>query len=205
MGPGPEPRWGLPGALLNRLIGGRRAHRASWTTVDVHVQGSDGLLVGHVTFEADSGDPAGTLTWYYTGPPISGDQNAYFVRSAGVSPVPTFVGVDATASPRLLRKGAEYYVKGAGGYGVKRDQYDYPTILAERLARHGVNSIRTWGTDRLKGIMDEAVAHDMTVMAGIWVCSPESAGVCVWFSTKAERGWPSAESLGVWGAHRWSG
>ncbi|MDA0282225.1 MAG: hypothetical protein O3B86_02615 [Planctomycetota bacterium] len=58
---------------------------------------------------------------------------------------------------RLLRNG-EPYINGAGG-----DSY-----LAE-LAAVGGNSIRTWSTEKLDVILDEAHKHKLTVCVGLWL------------------------------------
>jgi hypothetical protein len=64
------------------------------------------------------------------------------------------------------RGGQPYFVKGAGGTG-----------HLEELARRGGNSIRTWSTDELGGILDASHKNGLTVCAGIWL-EPE----CNWFS-----------------------
>ncbi|MEZ4825346.1 MAG: glycoside hydrolase family 2 TIM barrel-domain containing protein [Bacteroidia bacterium] len=66
---------------------------------------------------------------------------------------------------QLYRNGKPYYIRGAGG-----DQY-----FAE-LAANGGNSIRTWSTHGLQEVLDQAAAHDLTVLAGLdlW---PERLGM----------------------------
>ncbi len=59
---------------------------------------------------------------------------------------------------RLERVGEPYFVKGVGGDG-----------SLELLAKHGGNSIRTWGEDGLKEKLDAAHQHGLTVTAGIWL------------------------------------
>ena len=59
---------------------------------------------------------------------------------------------------QLIRAGQPYFVQGAGGH----------TNLAE-LAAAGGNSIRTWGTDGLDEILDEALRHGLTVTVGLWL------------------------------------
>jgi hypothetical protein len=66
----------------------------------------------------------------------------------------------------MLRGGKPYFVKGAGGSG-----------NLEQLASRGANSIRTWTTADLDGILDEAGRLGLTVSAGIWLESE-----CSWFS-----------------------
>ena len=58
----------------------------------------------------------------------------------------------------LHRDGKPYYVKGAGG----KDHLD---IVVDA----GGNSIRTWSLDNAQEILDEAHAHGLTVMMGLWV------------------------------------
>ena len=59
---------------------------------------------------------------------------------------------------KLFRYGEPYFIKGAGG----KLHYD-------RLAQYGGNSIRTWGTDNAKAILDEAERLGLTVTLGLWV------------------------------------
>ncbi len=59
---------------------------------------------------------------------------------------------------RLIRDGEPYFVNGAGG----------DTRLAE-LAAAGGNSIRTWSTDSIGAILDEAHKHKLTVCVGFWI------------------------------------
>ena len=59
---------------------------------------------------------------------------------------------------QLLRGGEPYLIRGAGGDG-----------SLERLAAAGANSLRTWNTDGVQEILDEAHAHGMTVTLGIWL------------------------------------
>lgn len=66
----------------------------------------------------------------------------------------------------MLRGGQPYFVKGAGGGG-----------SMEQLAARGGNSLRTWTTNDLGPILDEASRLGLTVSAGIWL-EPE----CSWFS-----------------------
>ncbi|MCH2124485.1 MAG: hypothetical protein MK165_06825 [Pirellulaceae bacterium] len=61
-------------------------------------------------------------------------------------------------SHRLLRNGQPYFIKGVGG----------ERFLA-RLAAAGGNSIRTWSTENLEVILDEAAANNLTVCVGFWL------------------------------------
>lgn len=74
------------------------------------------------------------------------------------------VTVDATKG--MTRSGRPYFVKGAGGSG-----------SLEQLAARGANSTRTWTTQGLAEILDQAESLGLTVSAGIWL-EPE----CSWFS-----------------------
>ena len=74
------------------------------------------------------------------------------------------VRVDATTG--MTRGGAPYFVKGGGGSGSMKE-----------LSARGGNSIRTWSTNGLKEIMDQAHPLNITVSAGIWLEHESS-----WFS-----------------------
>ncbi len=58
----------------------------------------------------------------------------------------------------LLRNGAPYRVKGVGG-----------SSHLELLAAAGGNSIRTWSTEGLGRVLDEAHKHNLTICAGLWL------------------------------------
>lgn len=77
--------------------------------------------------------------------------------------------VPVTVTPQGLTRGGQPYV--AQGVGGDKN-------LAQLAARGG-NSIRTWTTNGLDKILDEAHALQLTVSAGIWL-EPE----CNWFSYK---------------------
>lgn len=66
----------------------------------------------------------------------------------------------------ITRGGEPYFVKGAAG-----DKY------LDELVATGGNSFRTWTTNGLEEILDEAHRRNLTVCAGIWL-EPE----CSWFS-----------------------
>ncbi|MDH4125374.1 MAG: glycosyl hydrolase family 2 [Gammaproteobacteria bacterium] len=59
---------------------------------------------------------------------------------------------------QLLRDGEPYLIKGAGGDGP-----------LDRLAAAGADSIRTWDTDNVESLLDEAHRLGMTVTVGIWL------------------------------------
>ena len=59
---------------------------------------------------------------------------------------------------QLLRGGEPYFIRGAGG-----------SASLERLAAAGGNSVRTWSTDGVGDILDEAHALGLTVTVGIWL------------------------------------
>jgi len=59
---------------------------------------------------------------------------------------------------RLLRDGKPYAIKGVGG-----------STSLDRLRAAGGNSIRTWGTDNLGPLLDEAQKQGLTVCVGIWL------------------------------------
>ena len=59
---------------------------------------------------------------------------------------------------QLLRNGAPYYVRGAGG-----------NKHLKELAYIGGNSIRTWSTANGQAVLDSAHKHGLTVCMGLWV------------------------------------
>lgn len=83
-----------------------------------------------------------------------------------VSPGSTAVPVRLDDRNGMIRGGKPYFVKGVGGSG-----------NLEQLAARGANSIRTWTTSGLQGILDQADRLGLTVSAGIWLESE-----CSWFS-----------------------
>lgn len=58
----------------------------------------------------------------------------------------------------LFRGGQPYYVNGAGG-----------SVYLSEVVAAGGNSIRTWGTENAKSLLDEAQKHGLTVMMGLWL------------------------------------
>lgn len=78
--------------------------------------------------------------------------------SLQAQPVHTEVGKNAAGEFTLLRNGQPYYVKGAGG-----------SVYLKEVVASGGNSIRTWGTENAKAILDEAHKHNLTVMMGLWL------------------------------------
>lgn len=78
--------------------------------------------------------------------------------SLQAQPVHTEVGKNAAGEFTLLRNGQPYYVKGAGG-----------SVYLNEVVASGGNSIRTWGAENAKAILDEAHKHNLTVMMGLWL------------------------------------
>jgi len=62
---------------------------------------------------------------------------------------------------RLVRDGAAYEIRGAGGL-------DYLDVLAAA----GGNSIRTWDAKDIDGLLDRAHAQGLSVAVGIWLGQP---------------------------------
>lgn len=58
----------------------------------------------------------------------------------------------------LYRGGAPYYVNGAGG-----------SVFLDEVVAAGGNSIRTWGTENARTLLDEAHKRGLTVMMGLWL------------------------------------
>jgi len=59
---------------------------------------------------------------------------------------------------QMLRDGKPYYVKGVGGH-----------VHMDKAAEIGANSIRLWGAENAKEVLDEAEKEGLTVMLGLWV------------------------------------
>jgi len=59
---------------------------------------------------------------------------------------------------QLLRGGEPYFIRGAGGKG-----------SLKQLAAAGANSVRTWGTDDIDELLDEAHALGLSVTVGLWL------------------------------------
>lgn len=89
---------------------------------------------------------------------------SFLALASLVSAAPLEVRIDPTKG--LIRDGAPYFIKGAGG----------DTRLTE-LAQRGGNSIRTWSVDNLDATLAEALKNGLTVSVGLWL-EPE----CSWFS-----------------------
>jgi hypothetical protein len=58
----------------------------------------------------------------------------------------------------LYRNGEPYHIKGAAGYE-----------HLDRVAAYGGNSLRVWHTDDAQRVLDDAHAHGLTVMLGLWM------------------------------------
>jgi beta-galactosidase/beta-glucuronidase len=59
---------------------------------------------------------------------------------------------------QMLVNGTPYYIKGAGGH-----------VHQKKLVEIGGNTIRTWGIDNAREILDEAQRNGLMVMMGLWV------------------------------------
>lgn len=80
---------------------------------------------------------------------------AAILATAGAQPIKTELRKTAKGY-QLYRNGQSYFIKGAGGIA-------YPA----RLAAYGGNSIRTWGSDGAKAILDTAAKYGLTVLLGL--------------------------------------
>ena len=78
-------------------------------------------------------------------------------QAAGAEAVPVELR-QVDGSWQLLRDGEPYQIRGAGGEGP-----------LDQLAAAGANSIRTWSTDNVQSILDEAHSLGMTVTVGLWL------------------------------------
>ena len=59
---------------------------------------------------------------------------------------------------QLLRDGKPYFIRGAGG-----------SASMQKLVAAGANSLRTWGSDDIGDLLDEAHALGLSVTVGIWL------------------------------------
>lgn len=84
---------------------------------------------------------------------ILGTVSAAFAQAIKVE-----VKLNEQGNWQLLRGGAPYYIKGAGGH-----------TQLDKLVSIGGNSIRTWSTDNAKEILDAAQEKGLTVMMGLWL------------------------------------
>jgi hypothetical protein len=73
-------------------------------------------------------------------------------------PVHTEVKQNDQGEWTLYRAGVPYYVKGAGG-----------SVFLKEVVAAGGNSIRTWGTENAKQVLDDAYKYGLTVMMGLWL------------------------------------
>ncbi|MDX1509192.1 MAG: glycoside hydrolase family 2 TIM barrel-domain containing protein, partial [Woeseiaceae bacterium] len=80
-----------------------------------------------------------------------------FASKSHAEPVPVELR-QVDGNWQLLRGGEPYRIRGAGGGGP-----------LDQLAAAGANSVRTWNTDDVGPILDEAHALGMTVTVGIWL------------------------------------
>ncbi len=73
------------------------------------------------------------------------------------TPIPVTIKKDENGW-QFYRNGKPYYVKGAGG-----------TVRMDLAVEVGANSVRTWGIENAKEILDEAHSRGLTVMLGMWL------------------------------------
>ena len=69
---------------------------------------------------------------------------------------------EVDGSYQLYRNNKPYEIRGAG----------IQIAFLDSLAAHGGNSLRTWGTENAKEVLDKAQAKGLTVSMGLWL-SPE--------------------------------
>ena len=65
---------------------------------------------------------------------------------------------NANGAWQMLVDGSPFYVRGAGGH-----------VQQKKLVEIGGNTIRTWGTDDARAVLDEAQSNGLMVMMGLWV------------------------------------
>lgn len=91
-------------------------------------------------------------------PSYPGDSTIQTVTDPGVTKPSIVKLLQTPQGYQLTRNGEAYFIKGGGG-----------SNHLKLLARIGGNSIRTWGTDGLEQILDEAHKNGLTVSVGIWL------------------------------------
>jgi hypothetical protein len=78
--------------------------------------------------------------------------------------VPVTIKTDEAGNFTMLRNNTPYYVKGVGGH-----------VYMDIALASGANSVRLWGAENAKEVLDEAHKRGLTVMLGLWM-PPERHG-----------------------------
>lgn len=68
------------------------------------------------------------------------------------------IAYDSAGNYQLCKDGKPYFIKGAGG-----------TVQLKTLSERGGNTIRTWGLDNAKALLDSAYLHGISVTLGYWL------------------------------------
>jgi hypothetical protein len=79
-------------------------------------------------------------------------------------PVAVAIKTDEAGNFTMFRNNTPYYVKGVGGH-----------VYMDIAQASGANSIRLWGAENAKDVLDEAHKRGLTVMLGLWM-PPERHG-----------------------------
>ncbi len=91
-------------------------------------------------------------------PPARTDTSAASAADTPAARPSHVVIIRSDSGYTLLRNGLPYYILGAGG----RDRLD-------TLAALGGNSIRTWGAENIRPLLDAAHAAGLSVTVGLWL------------------------------------
>ena len=90
----------------------------------------------------------------------------FFLFTGGVfaQPVAVAIKTDEAGNFTMFRNNTPYYVKGVGGH-----------VYMDIAQSSGANSVRLWGAENAKEVLDEAHQRGLTVMLGLWM-PPERHG-----------------------------
>jgi hypothetical protein len=90
----------------------------------------------------------------------------FFSFTCGVfaQPVAVAIKTDDAGNFTMFRNNTPYYVKGVGGH-----------VYMDIAQASGANSVRLWGAENAKEVLDEAHKRGLTVMLGLWM-PPERHG-----------------------------
>jgi hypothetical protein len=87
-----------------------------------------------------------------------------FACGVYAQPVPVAIKTDEAGNFTMFRNNTPYYVKGVGGH-----------VYMDIAQASGANSVRLWGAENAKEVLDEAHKRGLTVMLGLWM-PPERHG-----------------------------
>jgi hypothetical protein len=87
-----------------------------------------------------------------------------FIGGVFAQPVTVTIKTDEAGNFTMFRNNTPYYVKGVGGH-----------VYMDIAQASGANSVRLWGAENAKEVLDEAHKRGLTVMLGLWM-PPERHG-----------------------------